>query len=1016
MRASREQLLQDTITNSPTSSKRISNWAKAGVALGAMLSLTSEAGAQIADFGDALINAAERKDDTMVGALLKSGANPNQTSEFGITPLMRAAYKGATSTAKMLIEAGANVNAQDMGGATALHMASKRGYADTVNLLLGSGANPNIQDGDGWTPMMRASYAQSKETVAALIAHGADVNIVTAHGETALMKASAKGNSEIASLLVGAGADPTLSTNGGTTAVDIASRQREGEIKEMLVAHVSNAVPEVPVASEALAKPVTYAEPVEAKPIAQALAQLEPSQGTIDKNMRFVYTPAAMEQPIPGTSSNAMVLGGFANEADALASWQRIRDSNPDLLDGMDGKIAKANDGYAIIVNVASSEKAGKTCETLGSRGVSCKTEQSITSPAPVVVAPSVQAAPKPEVSPAPAEVKVAEAKVEPVMLPPISALKEAPKPAPAEKKMEISVADPAPEPEKKIEKVEKKVAKVVTKPAPTPEPAPAPVVSAPAPKPAPVVAAPAEEEIIPWVVKEESQSNLSAVAAQASLPPKEEPSKPEAKAESFQPAPLAQEEPLKAPEMEPIPAAAPEKPVEIKKSPAPVKMAEPAPMQAPAPVEHLSEMAPAQAAPAPAPAPAEEKKGWGGIFSWFGSDSDKPEPAPVSAEVAPMPDEPVVLTPPAPAPMPAAKPEPIAPIVAEPIAPAPVPVPAPVASDIPMRPAEPLETIAPAKPIEGKQKELMLPESVAPAPAPIAAPKPVPMPVVDAPVIKPVAPAPIMAPAPVRQPVAAPAPKPAPSPMASRQPKSLGNLPVLARVEVAEAIQVPVTAGSPKPSAVISRYGSPSQPATGKSYWAEVRYFNSSQSALSFWDEVSTARGDLASGVRVRTSQPLQRTGGNNVTLQIGPFASQANMQAVCSYVQSQGLGCFASRELGASGTASTVRERIRTQGYYSGGGQVDQASMDMGTGGAWLMLGTFGSHAEGMSMYESLRDSHANLLGKYGYRIVSPRYSSAGRAVFRLNVGPFPSMNAASGVCEKLKARGVRCIAVEG
>ena len=160
--------------------------------------------------------------------LLEKGAGVNQADEGGMTPLdiadndeirellrakggkeslFGAACNGHTEVAKLLLENGADPNQATSNGWTPLLRAALYGRTETVKLLLDAGAKINQADNDGWTPLYEAALNGQPEVAKLLLDAGADPNQADSFGGTPLHQASAHGHTEIAKLLLDAGAE-----------------------------------------------------------------------------------------------------------------------------------------------------------------------------------------------------------------------------------------------------------------------------------------------------------------------------------------------------------------------------------------------------------------------------------------------------------------------------------------------------------------------------------------------------------------------------------------------------------------------------------------------------------------------------------------------------------------------------------------------------------------------------------------------------------------------------------------
>src|SRR3972149_1985973 len=102
-------------------------------------------------FNQLLCIASENGNVEVVFFLLNNGANVNQATNDGITPLYIASFKGYMGIVSLLLNNGANVNQADNVGYTPLDIASQKGLVEIVSLLLNHGANVNQLDQHGIT-------------------------------------------------------------------------------------------------------------------------------------------------------------------------------------------------------------------------------------------------------------------------------------------------------------------------------------------------------------------------------------------------------------------------------------------------------------------------------------------------------------------------------------------------------------------------------------------------------------------------------------------------------------------------------------------------------------------------------------------------------------------------------------------------------------------------------------------------------------------------------------------------
>ncbi len=120
---------------------------------------------------------------------INSGADVNERSSLGNTPLMHAAKRNAPYVVKFLLESGADVNAKNKKAWTALLFAAAYNTGDVVELLLESGANVNAKNKKDKTAIICALESSSAENihdvVRILVEHGADEHAVASNGRLA---------------------------------------------------------------------------------------------------------------------------------------------------------------------------------------------------------------------------------------------------------------------------------------------------------------------------------------------------------------------------------------------------------------------------------------------------------------------------------------------------------------------------------------------------------------------------------------------------------------------------------------------------------------------------------------------------------------------------------------------------------------------------------------------------------------------------------------------------------------
>lgn len=243
------------------------------------------------------------------------------------------------------------------------------------------------------------------------------------------------------------------------------------------------------------------------------------------------------------------------------------------------------------------------------------------------------------------------------------------------------------------------------------------------------------------------------------------------------------------------------------------------------------------------------------------------------------------------------------------------------------------------------------------------------------------------------------PAPKPAPLKPLTIAGDGAAPKP---RVEVAEAIQVPLNYGARGGNVTtLNRPG----PMGGRrnTTMIEISAFSSQNAAISYAERLKASVGDAASGMSVRVTSPLTARGKYYKVL-MGPVSSDDQVGAICRTARADQLTCNTMRQLGSSGVVLPGRAFANIQPALQAGE----------TGEHWLMLGAFASTEEAKQHFVRLTSADKTLRGKES-RISRPEQRRGSSPLrYRLHAGPFSNMNEANKVCSRLEKQDHFCTVI--
>ena len=163
------------------------------------------------------------------------GADVNNVSKDGNTPLMKAVQNSNESMVHQLIRAGADVNDTDVMGCTALMKAVQWPCShNIINVLLDEGADVNKLNKYCTSPLMLACKGGCITCVNVLLDAGAYVNVITNAGYTALIHTSASLNVNLVRQILKAGSIVNQFDQSGRNSITFLVERYGNGMKELV--------------------------------------------------------------------------------------------------------------------------------------------------------------------------------------------------------------------------------------------------------------------------------------------------------------------------------------------------------------------------------------------------------------------------------------------------------------------------------------------------------------------------------------------------------------------------------------------------------------------------------------------------------------------------------------------------------------------------------------------------------------------------------------------------------------
>jgi ankyrin repeat protein len=174
--------------------------------------------------------------ERMLAALLRLGADPNDGSDWGWSPMHAAALNGWGAGIRLLAENGAKLGLRDNAGYTPLHAAAQQGALAAMRELIRLGTDVDQRAANGDTALHLALRYQKHETADLLVQNGAKLEVRNDEADLPLHEAVRGGDVEFVRLVTSTAPHQVSSENNqGATALHAAVAAGNRDILALLV-------------------------------------------------------------------------------------------------------------------------------------------------------------------------------------------------------------------------------------------------------------------------------------------------------------------------------------------------------------------------------------------------------------------------------------------------------------------------------------------------------------------------------------------------------------------------------------------------------------------------------------------------------------------------------------------------------------------------------------------------------------------------------------------------------------